>query len=298
MTASLTVTQISMMKMNFRKFFTAFVIAITATSIFIPALAGAQDSTSTTPRTRPDRQTPVRNEQDGNREDRVRDGAVGQICLRLENYQSTLLKRFEARKTQLQQRSSIKQTNIATRRQQGTDRLSGRREKRTDNLEEHFAKLEERGNTDEQKLAIAEFQRVIRAEVETRRTAVDMAMQEFREAMDELIARRKNETSGAAENLAEAMKNAVANAVAECKTSDNPQSVFEALKQELRQIQEQFKQDKQAIDKIGGEARVLAQTRNEAVRKAVEEFRAAVEAAAQDLKKAFEQNQETGENTD
>lgn len=275
------------MKVNFKKSLGALIIIALLVSVFLPSLVLAVDNATSTPRLRQNQDRPAR-EGDQN-SNTTRDGN-SQICLRLENLQEKLILRFDTRANQLKERAEQKRGNLDARRMHRTDMLDKRRDMRTENLDEHFSKLNDRAQNDAQKQAVADFQSTVRTATAKRRAAVDAAMEKFRQGMDDLLAERKDQAANAATDMAQAMKTAVASAVTDCQSSEEPQAVVTSLKEDLKNIQNQFAQDRQNLDKIGDEARALAQSRNEAVKKAVEEFVATVHQATADLKKAFGEN--------
>jgi hypothetical protein len=87
--------------------------------------------------------------------------------------------------------------------------------------------------------------------------------------------------------LADAVKAAVEKAKTDCQNGVDPVSVRATLKDSIQAARTKFQTDKNSAPKVGGNIQTLIEARKQAFEKAMADFKAAMEKARTDLKKAF-----------
>ena len=97
--------------------------------------------------------------------------------------------------------------------------------------------------------------------------------------MDDAVAKFKN-----------AVEAALDKAKSDCDSGANPETVRTNFKNSLATARKALVADRQSADKVGEQVKKLAETRRATVKKALDDFKATVEAARAELKKAFGEN--------
>ena len=167
-------------------------------------------------------------------------------------------------------------------------RRDDKRTTRDSNLEEHFAMLEDRGVTDEQKQAITDFIAAIRAAIEARRIAFDEANSDFRWGVGEAIDARDNAIETAIAIRTTAWNTAIEKAKADCLTGVDAKQIRENLANDTKTATEAFKSAvNTARENFKTAFDALKETKNSALNTTKETFRTAVEEAKNKLKQVI-----------
>lgn len=209
------------------------------------------------------------------------------FCDRISNMSDNFLGRITERINNIDQRRNDRLTNWTNHISDQDARLKSLRDKRDENITEHFAKLEDKATTDEQKKALADFEAAYKAALAARRTAVDVAISTFRTGVKDAIAGRKTDAETAQKNFQSKVQAAFEKAKASCSSGTADKTVMTTLKSNLQSAKTQLQSDRKSSDKVGTTVSQLAQTRRAAVEKAFADFKSAMETARNNLKKAF-----------
>ncbi len=171
-----------------------------------------------------------------------------------------------------------------------TERFEDKRERKDENLEARIARLNGRATTNEQKAAVTAFQKAVAQALADRREVVDAAIAAFRTGVDKAINDHKKATDTTVDARVAAIKAAIAKAKTDCANGVSQETVRENFHAALKAAQEQFKTDRQGIEKVKVQIQVLIETRKAAFAKAQGDFKKALEAAKEDLKQAFDED--------
>jgi hypothetical protein len=228
----------------------------------------------------------------GNREGQNGTGANGSsagqnFCQKISDMASQEERRLLERKNSPKDRFANWQEKIG---QRDTD-LAGLRSKWDENRAAQFARLEEKATTDVQKQAVAEFETAVKAAISARRTAVDAAISTFREGVKNLISQKSEDVGTGFTAFSDAVKAAYDKAISDCKgTSPDAVSIRATLKSSIQAARTKFQSDKQNAPKVGSGIQTLIDARRASVQKAMDAFKASMETARTNLKKAFPQD--------
>lgn len=212
-----------------------------------------------------------------------------QICRQAGNVNSSFSKRFTA---QLGKLKSARNNRFGTLNQRWEKRdslLTDERRRQDQNRATQFAHLEELAKTDEQKQAVKIFKDAIAAAMKTRRDALDSAITAFRDAFKKAIDDRNTAIDSAVSVYKTAVADAFAKAKTDCANSLEGKDVKTALRDALKTARDTFAADRGSVEKINTSLQDLNIARNEAIKKAWDDFDAARQAAKQELAKAFPQ---------
>ena len=210
------------------------------------------------------------------------------FCERLSDFSSRVDQRIISRDAKLGEKRDEIAGRIEERRSERDGRLEEKRGKWDENRAEHFAKLEEKAQTDEQKQAVLVFVKAIEEAIKARRLAIDKAIEDFRRAVEEAKAARKTAVDGAVSNYKNAVKTAFEKAKTDCgQEGVDTETIRENLRIDLKTARENFIKERQEIEKLKTQMEGLIIAKREAIKKAIDEFKTALDQAKEDLKAAF-----------
>jgi hypothetical protein len=205
------------------------------------------------------------------------------VCQRISNMASQeeqrLTQRMGAPKNRLQ--------NWQTKTTQRDSELTKLRSNWDTNRTAQFTKLEARATTDAQKQAVADFEATTKTAIATRQAAVDSAIAAFREGVKNLISGRTEDVTTSFTTFSDAAKAAYETAKSDCASGKDPATVRTTLRNALAAAKTKFHSDKTSAPKVGGNVQPLIDARRAAVQTAMKNFKATMEKARTDLKKAF-----------
>ncbi len=210
-------------------------------------------------------------------------------CARLSTLSSNIDQRIANRDSRLEAKRTEIANRIETRQGERDARILEKRAKWDANRAEHFAKLEERAQTDEQQQAVVAFKETINASIATRRAAIDEAIQDFREGVKEAIASHKLSVDTVVSTFRNSIQSAFGKATSDCENGVDPRTARENLRADLRAAREKLASDRQEIEKLKTPKETLIAARREAIKKAIEDFKSELESARADLKAVFPQ---------
>lgn len=251
------------MKANYKKIFINGLGTVMIISILAPLLISAQND---------------------NAEEKARG-----YCGRLSEISSKIDQRIANRDAKLEEKRARIADIIKTRQTKRDVKIAEKRAKWDANRAEHFAKLEEKAGNDEQKQAALDFKEAMSEAISIRRAAINQAIQDFRQGTKEAIASRKASADSAVLALRTSIKSAFEKAESDCDTGIEARTVRENLRADLKTAKEQFTIAKQGIDKLGVQKEILIDQKKEAINKAIDDFKTAVETAKADFKAASAQ---------
>ncbi|HLN19000.1 MAG TPA: hypothetical protein VK255_02405, partial [Patescibacteria group bacterium] len=204
------------------------------------------------------------------------------LCQRI----SDLANREQERLTQRTKNSGDRFQNWQQKTTEKDSELANLRSSWDDNRNDQFKKLEEKATTDAQKKAVADFEAAVKAAIAARRTAVDAAITTFREGVKKLISDRSESVSSGFSAFTKAVQAAYGTAKSDCANSKDPATIRTTLRNSIQAARAKFHSEKTSA-KVGGNIQTLIDARRTAVNKAMTDFKAAMEKARTDLKKAF-----------
>ena len=264
--------------MNYKKIFTIGLVLLFVTVILVPALILAQPKGN------------------GNGNGNGSSNGAEGFCSRVSKISSDAGQKFGNSNAKLEQKRERIEEKIEERREERNQKYEQKREKWDDNRAEHFAKLDERAGTEEQKRIALEFQEAVNAAIRARRDAVDAAIEQFRQGVENAKIARKGSTDGAITAFRNSSEAAIGRAEVDCGQGDDPKTVQERLRNELKTAKQEYVKARQRIEGIDTDMEALITVKREAIEKAQEDFKQALEQAKNDFKADFpEDEDEEGE---
>ena len=209
------------------------------------------------------------------------------ICDNLEKWVVKIDQTLTEREVKIEEKQTERLEKLDKKRENRNTKLEQHREKWEDKWEEHFGMLEEKASTSEQKQALVEFKEAVKEALASRQAAVDKAISQFRTDLDKLIANRKIAIDAAKIAYINAYNVAIQNAKQACTDGGVPSQIRETLRTALKAAKDKFNSDRRAIEKM--DVKKLVETRQQALKEALEYFKKAMEGARTKLKTAFNQ---------
>lgn len=228
----------------------------------------------------------------------IRTEMQAKMCERLGGFISKMDERISQGENKVQNRHQERLTNWEDRQNEVEANLAQFRNQRDTNIEAHFKALEERVKTEEQKKAVANFEETVQKAIETRRNAVDAAMDDFRDGVKKAIDSKQGAVDTAMADFKNAKSAALEKAKSDCDKGVAPATVRQNLRASLGLARQKFQTSRQNSEKVGTTVTALVATRKQAVEKALAEFKASMTQARTELKKSFptDDNTPTTEN--
>lgn len=257
------------MKMNYKKIFTIGLALLLLTIVLAPALILAEQK-----------------------------GAKG-FCNRISKISSDTGQKFGNSNTKLEQKRERIIERIEERREERDQRYEEKQARWDANRADHFAKLDEKAVTDEQKEVATDFQQAVVAAIRIRRDAVNAAIQEFRQGLEDAKLARKGSIDEAIITFRASSEAAIEKAKTDCEAGIiDPETIQETLRKELKAIKEEYITARQEAEKINTDMEVLITVKREAIEKAQYDFKQALEQAKDNFKADFPEEDEREEEED
>lgn len=214
----------------------------------------------------------------------------GLLCSRITNWMDKISQDINNRENRLQEKRAEREQIMNNRREERDEKLAQIRERWEANREKQYSKLEEKAQTDEQKQAVIEFKQAVDAAIAARKAAIGAAIKTYRDGLDEAIDGRKTAADVAKAAYRNAYQVAVQKAKDDCTAGVDANQIRTTLMASLKAAREAYNSARQAIEQA--DVKVLVEARQTAFKKALEDFKAAMQTARDALKAAFA---ETGE---
>lgn len=209
------------------------------------------------------------------------------ICDRISELAGKVGGKIEEKESALSLRQEERMAKWTRHIEEQSAKISQLRADHEANYDEHFKALEDKAQTDGQKKAVADFEAAVEAALTARRSAVDSAQKTFREGVKSAISGRKTDASQLMSDFNAARTAAFQKAESDCAEGVGAEAVKKNLRSDLQAAKTKLQGDRKNIEKVGSVVKELAAARRQAVEKAHVDFKAAMEKARAELKKAF-----------
>lgn len=257
-----------MSKVNSKFFVSAYLVVLIVFFVFLPQDLSALEGIS-------------------KRQNLERMSARESICSRMDAIYENIENRARDREQKIFEISQEKKSRIEERRNLITQNLESRRFEWDENRKERYAKLMERAQTDAQKIAVVNFQKAIEEAVAQRRNAINKATEEFRGSMDSALSDRKNLIDKAVETYQKDRKEAFEKAKASCDAGRSSSEVRAQLHSDLESALKKFRSSRMSAEKLNEKVKLLSETKRQAVKKAIEDFRNTLNLEISKLRSVF-----------
>ena len=164
--------------------------------------------------------------------------------------------------------------------------LAQKRQKWDDNRAKQIAVLSDKFSSDLDKKAVISFEQEVSSAISARRRAIDSAITNFRQGVQQLKTSRELKTDEAKKTFKNSVISAFETAKADCLSGVSIAIIRENLKISLATAKEKYNNEVRNIEKIGAGMDQLIATRKAAFQKAIQDFKAAMEKARIEFKSA------------
>src|SRR3989344_2152650 len=270
-----------MMKTAYK--FSAFAAALIIAGS--PLIVSAQNLKERAEERKAERQTMIE-ERQANRQGLL-DERQKAFCTRFIENASQISARLDERSGKIDERQDNRLKRLEEKRTKRDQLLEGKRDGGDERRVQMYAKLLEKADTDAEKAAVEKFKTTVEAAIKTRRTAVDAAITSFRTSVENTVSGRQSGIDSVKKKFTSATNAALAEAKASCEKGTDAKTVREEFLSDMQAAREALQSDRQASDKVVGQVKALAKTRQTSLEKAFTDFRTTLEAAQKELKAAF-----------
>ena len=223
----------------------------------------------------------------------LKERAEKRIAEEKKNFCSNIVERMGERQEDFAERQSQftekKTEQVAARKEEREENDTELAEKRAlalDRRERMYQNLMNKAETDEEKAAVTQFQNAVEKAVADRQAAIDAAKGAFRNGVDAARASRQADGSQALAAFKNDMQQALSQAKADCEAGKEQSEVRQAYQEALVSARTELKETR-AKNGLGETVSQLAKTRTEAVKKALTDYRSALETAFAALKEVL-----------
>lgn len=185
------------------------------------------------------------------------------------------------------EKRETRDAKMADKRGTKTAALDDRRASHDENRSAAYEKMYSRATTTEQKAAVDTFKAAVEAAVAKRKAAVDAAITAYRSAVDKLLSDRRAAVDSAAATHKSAIEAAQAKAKADCASGVDPATVRSSLRNSIQEANIAFKEAAKRPEDLKQQVEALRDTRDAAVKAALDTFKAEYETAKNALKAAL-----------
>lgn len=208
------------------------------------------------------------------------------LCNSIDNIGERIRDRNSDRETKIDEVRTNRLTKQSDKRINKDKRLASYRELWDENRSDHYAKLEERAITDEQKSAVLDFQEAVENAVSDRKNAIDDAINNYRIAVDAQVEEKLENNNVAIDLFNAAISNAIEKAKNDCISGTQIEIVRQQFKDSLQIARNNLKVSIDA-NQLKDIIQELNEIKKEEIALAVSDFKYALEEAKVELKLAF-----------
>ena len=198
------------------------------------------------------------------------------FCTQFSTKSGNLKKRLADQQAKISKAKQERTTKLAQKQADRDDRLTTKRAQADERRAEQFAKLDGKAITEAQKAAIVAFQESIQTAIAARKAAVDAAMKTFRDGLAAFVTTHQTSVQNITTAYQAAVDAANAKAKNDCADGVAPATVRADFTATMKTAKDKMQTDRKALEKLGSQAESLAKTRNAAVQKAMDDFKAAL----------------------
>lgn len=220
------------------------------------------------------------------------DAASRGICIRIDELSGNTEERIKQKEERVEARINEGFANAEKNRKERSGKLTEFRMKADEWRKENYEKMEAKAETDEQKEAVKKFKETVEAAVESRRVAIDVAINAFRGGVDKAIADHKSAVQETKNAYRESVKTAYEKARNDCESGVDEKTVRANLHSSLQAARGKLKEDRAGVTKFRDAMKDLIAARKTAFEKSITDFKAAMKAAVEELKRSFPESNE------
>lgn len=210
------------------------------------------------------------------------------FCQGLSGRQASFESSLSSRVNTLNSNWTTQNTNLQNRWKQVDQTVASDRATADSKRAADITKLEAKATTSTEKTAVTTFQQAVQKAVTTRRGTVDQARTTFRNSVLAAIEGRRSVIMGQAQTFESSVSAAFQTADQACAAnSGSAATIRMTLIGTLKTNRETYTTDRKSDARLASQVSALATTRNQAISGADTAMKAAVHAAAAQLKTAF-----------
>ncbi len=213
--------------------------------------------------------------------------ASGGFCSAFSGRVSSMRERLSDMLNKLGERKTDRKDNLERRWNDYLNDLKGRHDRQDRELSLSVDRLNERATTDIQRAAVTAFRSAMQAALSARRTAVAAALKAFHDGVAAALEAKKSGLANALEGAADEITVAGEKAKADCAkagiTSLEIKTIRTAFMSAVQSARSSFNSARKQDD-LSAQMKQLTATKNAALKKAHEDFRAAATASRDALK--------------
>lgn len=209
------------------------------------------------------------------------------FCDKIIDVSQRAVNRIIQRETQIEQNFLERLNNVTSRLSGIQEKIDSKRIKWQENRSKFYEKIGQKAKNDSQKQALANLKQEIDQAITERKAMIDQARIDFRASFEEAVGARHQAVIQALNDYKADLEAAYNKAKADCEQGLTAKTLKEALARALKVGKDKLQEAKTQIDSFGDLLAPIVQARNEAIKKAQDDFRAIVSSAKEEFKAAW-----------
>lgn len=211
------------------------------------------------------------------------------ICTRVDGLSDKINQNILHKQQNLEILHKDKSKKIQSSFEENTKQITSSRVQWDKNREIHYKKLNEKVQNQNQKNAIEQFKTTIEDAVLKRRSAFDMATQDYRSSIELTLNNKQNGVEAIVDNYKLELTKAKDQANLDCKNNKDESEIRSNFNSSLQASRTTLVSDRSGMDQILLQINTAKQIRADAIQKATQEFQSTLNSAKEILKSSIEQ---------
>jgi len=208
------------------------------------------------------------------------------FCSALSQRASSMKQQLSDMASKLEQRKTERESNLQDKWNNYLNGIKNKEDGQDQRLAAESQKLNDNATSTAEQAAVAAFTQSMRVALTARRTAVATALDTFHKGVVAVASSKDSNVANALKSASNALDSAIQKAQADCTAGKSAQTVRTQLMSVMQSLQSSFASARQKDD-MSSEMKQLVAAKNAAIKKAQDDFKAAVIAARDALKAAL-----------
>lgn len=211
------------------------------------------------------------------------------ICAKLNQLDPKIEKSLSQKQLNLENHRKEQSNKIQSSFDNKTSQINQSRELWDKNRLEHYDKLSDKANTQEQVDALNQFKSTIESAVIKRRAIYDQANNEYRNAIKNIIGNNQSTIDIVISNYQTQLTQARLQATQDCESNIEDAEVKNNFNSKLKTAKANLEDNKVGIEQISSQISLIRQNRTTLLENAAQEFKTTLQGAKEQLRLALNQ---------
>jgi ElaB/YqjD/DUF883 family membrane-anchored ribosome-binding protein len=271
--------------MNYKKISHISLVA-SLTLVFVFPLISLAVGNAPSQEAKDAKKTEIQDARDAKKEE-IQENRLEKTCEMLISQAQKIQNRFSERITKLTQARTEAQAKIQERVETRANERTTKQTSWEEKKELNWTKLEEKAQTDKQKIAIAKFTETLQNAVKVKNDAIDKIITELRAQIQTRNNERKSQIDSDIEIYQDTISSIITQLTSDCSAGKDIKEIRDSYRNEMKQARETFQNRERVTQEFRTELETLKNTKKSEVQSILETFKQTIEDAKIELRTAF-----------